>query len=109
MAPSDGLASPFDADRDGPVVTVYTTPWCGDCRATKAYLEARRVAYVEVDIQQDAHAAALVMAVNEGRRSVPTLVYQGNAASLSRFSPAKAAAFLARCGLLPDGPRTDPS
>ncbi|MFO7545004.1 MAG: glutaredoxin family protein [Trueperaceae bacterium] len=95
----DGASSPTDPDRRSGVIIMYTTSRCGDCRATKAYLAAREVAYVEIDIEHDAAAAAVVMEVNDGRRSVPTLVCGDNAASLSRFTPSKAAAFLERCGL----------
>src|SRR5690606_32083662 len=92
-------ASPTHPDRPNGVIIMYTTSRCGDCRATKAYLAAREVAFVEVDIEHDETAAAFVMQVNDGRRSVPTLVCGENAASLSRFSPSKAAAFLERCGV----------
>lgn len=95
----EGAPSPTNPDRQDGVVIVYTTSRCSDCQATKAYLAARDVNYVEVDIEQDADAAALVMAVNDGRRSVPTLVYGDAATSLSRFTPSKAAEFLERCGL----------
>lgn len=95
----DGATSPTHPDRRSGVIIMYTTSRCGDCRATKAFLAAREVAFVEVDIEHDETAAAFVMQINGGRRSVPTLVCGDNAASLSRFSPSKAAAFLERCGL----------
>ncbi len=80
-------------------VTMYTTSWCGDCVAAKRYLDAKGIAYVEVDIEQDEAAAELVMSLNDGRRSVPTLVRGEAAASLSGFSVAKAHAFLTAAGL----------
>jgi len=78
---------------------LYTTTWCSDCRAAKHALEARGIAFVEVDLDRDPVAAATVESLNGGRRSVPTLVRGGAAASLSRFSPAKLDAFLATAGL----------
>jgi mycoredoxin len=81
-------------------VTVYTTAWCGDCRAAKRALDLRGIAYVEVDIEHDDEARRRVESLNGGRRSVPTLVHGTAAASLSRFAPAKFEAFLASAGLL---------
>ena len=53
---------------------MYTTGWCGDCRAAKSALEARGIPFVEVDLDADPGAAARVESLNGGRRSVPTLV-----------------------------------
>lgn len=80
--------------------TLYTTPWCGDCRITKMALEKLDVPYREVDIEHDEEAAAYVMSVNGGRRSVPTLVYRGDATSLSNFTRARLDAFLAKHALI---------
>lgn len=79
---------------------MYTTTWCGDCQVTKTALNRLGVAYEEVNIEEDAAAADYVMQVNGGRRSVPTLVYNGKAASLSGFSRAKLDAFLTTHALL---------
>lgn len=84
-------------------ITMYTTTWCGDCVAAKRFLDAKGIAYTEVDIEQDAEAAELVMRLNDGRRSVPTLVTESTAASLSGFSIAKARAFLEAAGLSGEG------
>lgn len=84
---------------DDDALIMYTTAWCGDCRAAKHALAARGIAFVEVDLDADPTAAARVESLNGGRRSVPTLVRGGAAASLSRFSPAKLDAFLATAGL----------
>ena len=32
-------------------IVVYTTPWCGDCKAAKRFLGERGIAYEEVDIE----------------------------------------------------------
>lgn len=81
------------------MITMYTTSWCSDCRATKQALNALGIAYKEVDIEQDDHAAELVMKVNNGKRSVPTLVYGPHAASMSRFSIAKLKGWLSEAGV----------
>jgi mycoredoxin len=78
---------------------VYTTTWCGDCRAVKIALERRGLPFVEVDIERDDGARRRVEALNGGRRSVPTLEHGGASASLSRFALAKLDAFLTSAGL----------
>ncbi len=82
------------------MITMYTTSWCPDCRAVKQALSTLGLPYTEVDIEQDSRAAELVMKVNNGKRSVPTLVYENHAASMSRFSIAKLKTWLHRAGLL---------
>lgn len=82
-------------------VTIYTTSWCGDCQVAKRFLAKFDIPYREVDIEHDSAAAELVMQLNDGRRSVPTLVYGGDATSLSRFSRAKLDEFLQKHDLLP--------
>lgn len=81
-------------------VKMYTTTWCGDCKVTKAFLSKLNIPFEEINIEKDPGAAEYVMSVNGGKRSVPTLVYNGDAASLSRFSRAKLDEFLARHDLL---------
>lgn len=57
-------------------IVVYGTTWCGDCRRARAYLESKEIPYDYIDIGADAQAAAFVMKVNRGFRSVPTIVFQ---------------------------------
>jgi mycoredoxin len=56
-------------------VTMYTTPWCGYCVRLKKMMQREGIAYAEVDIEQDASAAELVMQANGGNRTVPTLLF----------------------------------
>jgi mycoredoxin len=81
-------------------VTVYSTSWCGDCRAAKRALDGRGIPYLEIDIEHDEAARSRVEALNGGRRSVPTLVHGEAVASLSRFTPSKLEAFLLEAGLV---------
>lgn len=59
----------------GNIVTMYSTVWCGYCRRLKSQMEREGIAYREVDIEHDPAAADLVMAVNGGNQTVPTLVF----------------------------------
>jgi mycoredoxin len=68
-------------------IVMYTTPWCRDCRSAKAFLRERGVPFTEVDIEADGEAARLVMALNGGNRSVPTLDVEGTVVSGDRFDP----------------------
>ncbi|GEM84588.1 glutaredoxin family protein [Meiothermus hypogaeus] len=81
------------------MIIMYTTSWCPDCRATKQALSTLGLPYTEVDIEQDSSAAELVMKVNNGKRSVPTLVYGNHATSMSRFSITKLKSWLEQVGL----------
>lgn len=56
-------------------IVLYGTTWCGDCRRARAYLESKEIPYEYIDIGADAQAAAFVMKVNRGFRSVPTIVF----------------------------------
>ena len=61
-------------------VTMYSTIWCGYCRRLKSQLERAGIAYVEVDIENDPAAAELVMSVNGGNQTVPTVVFPDGSA-----------------------------
>jgi mycoredoxin len=56
-------------------ITMYTTSWCGDCRRAKRLFAAWNVPFTEVDIEEDEAAAELVLRVNAGQRSVPTILF----------------------------------
>ena len=56
-------------------ITMYSTPWCGYCHRLKAQLEREGIDFDVVDIEQEPAAAEIVMAVNGGNQTVPTLVY----------------------------------
>ena len=60
----------------GPV-KMYTTRWCGDCFRAKSFLHAKGIEFEEIDIERDEEAMKVVVAVNAGRRRVPTLEIDG--------------------------------
>jgi len=62
------------------MVTMYSTTWCGYCMRLKKMLDREGIAYAEVNIEEDPDAADLVMRVNGGNRTVPTLVFPDGAA-----------------------------
>ena len=62
------------------VVTMYSTVWCGYCRRLKDQMERAGIEYRVVDIGDDEEATALVMSVNGGNQTVPTVVFPDGSA-----------------------------
>jgi mycoredoxin len=62
------------------MLTMYTTTWCGYCVRLKAALTGAEIAFEEVNIELDETAADLVMSVNGGNRTVPTVVFPDGSA-----------------------------
>jgi mycoredoxin len=59
---------------------MYSTPWCGYCHRLRSQLDREGIPYHVVDIEQDLTAADIVMQVNHGNQTVPTLVYADGSA-----------------------------
>lgn len=59
----------------GAAVTMFTTQWCGYCVRLKKLMQREGIDFAEVDIENDAAAADLVMQANGGNRTVPTLLF----------------------------------
>jgi mycoredoxin len=57
------------------MLTMYTTDWCGYCVRLKHGLEREGISYDEVNIERVPDAAELVMEVNCGNRTVPTVLF----------------------------------
>jgi mycoredoxin len=62
-------------------VTMYSTVWCGYCRRLKSQMDREGISYVEVDIEHDEAAADVVMKVNGGNQTVPTVVFPDGTAA----------------------------
>jgi mycoredoxin len=74
------------------VLTVYTTAWCGYCVRLKRVLEREGIRFTEVNIEEHPAAAEIVMAVNGGNQTVPTVVLpNGEALTNPSLSQVKAA------------------
>jgi len=68
------------SDQSAGQLTMYSTPWCGYCHRLKSQLDREGIDFRVVDIEQDPAAAELVMSVNGGNQTVPTLVYADGSA-----------------------------
>lgn len=62
-----------------PTVTVYGAYWCPDCRRSKQFLGEHQVPYRWVDIEQDPAGEQHVLAVNHGKRIIPTIEFDDGA------------------------------
>ena len=56
-------------------LTVYGATWCSDCKRAKKFLGEQRVHYHWIDVEQNADGLALVERVNDGKRIIPTIVF----------------------------------
>lgn len=56
-------------------ITMYSTSWCGDCFRTRSYFAENNIVYSEVDIEESIESAQFVEKINNGNRSVPTIIF----------------------------------
>lgn len=68
-------------------IIVYGSPWCGDCRRAKRFLQERGIAFREVNIDDTPEAVDIIVRVNNGRRKIPTFDVDGRYFACSPFDP----------------------
>lgn len=56
-------------------IVIFGTSWCPDCRRAQRLLDQHGITYSYVNIEEDQKAAAYVVEVNRGYRSVPTILF----------------------------------
>lgn len=57
-------------------ITVYGAPWCPDCRRSKKFLSEQLIRYNWVDIDTDQAGRSFVETKNNGKRIIPTIVFE---------------------------------
>lgn len=72
--PTQAAASATTAVTSDAIV-MYSTTWCGDCRRARRVFADHDVAYTEINIEEDENAAEMVQTLNNGMRSVPTILF----------------------------------
>jgi len=61
---------------DMPRIAIYTTRWCGACVQAKALLDARGLAYEEIELDDDPSFRQTVLE-RTGRWTVPQILVDG--------------------------------
>jgi glutaredoxin 3 len=56
-----------------PTVEIYTTAWCGYCRAAKSLLARKGVAFSEFDVDEDQDRRREMIQRSGGRYTVPQI------------------------------------
>jgi mycoredoxin len=56
-------------------ILLYGTTWCPSVWATRRLFDRQGIPYRWIDIDKDEQASAYVERVNDGYRSVPTIVF----------------------------------
>lgn len=57
-------------------IIVYGAHWCPDCRRSKQFLGEHQIPYEYIDIEEDKQAELDVIAKNQGKRIIPTIVFE---------------------------------
>ncbi|TFD88319.1 MULTISPECIES: mycoredoxin [Cryobacterium] len=62
-------------------ITMFTTDWCGYCKRLKKQLDTAGIGYTEVNIERVDGTPELVMSLNNGNQTVPTILYPDGSAA----------------------------
>jgi thioredoxin reductase (NADPH) len=57
-------------------IKVYGAPWCPDCRRSKQFLGEMQIPYESIDIDQDPAGADIVRQKNNGKQTIPTIIFE---------------------------------
>ena len=55
-------------------IVMYSVEWCPDCRRAKFFFKRKKIEVLEVDVNADKKAEEFVKELNNGFRSVPTII-----------------------------------
>lgn len=56
-------------------IMMYSTAWCPDCRRAKDVMKRLKVAFTEIDVDEDKEGYQVVVKTNNGKRVVPTIFF----------------------------------
>jgi glutaredoxin len=57
-------------------ITVYSAPWCPDCREAKRFLDRYKIAYTDINIENTPGAVEEVVK-HTGKQAIPQFVIDG--------------------------------
>jgi mycoredoxin len=67
-------------------IVMYATEYCSDCLRAKKFFEANHIPHLQVGLEGNAEATQFVIKVNNGYRSVPTIVFPDGSILVERDS-----------------------
>lgn len=56
-------------------IVMYATKYCADCIRAKKFFKANNISFLLVGLEGNQEATEFVMKVNNGNRSVPTIIF----------------------------------
>lgn len=56
-------------------IVMYATEYCSDCVRAKKFFETNNIPHLRVGLEGNSEATEFVLEVNNGYRSVPTIVF----------------------------------
>ena len=60
-------------------IQIFGAMWCSDCVRAKRFLDEHKLAYNWHDVTVDATAMAYVQRINNGMKSIPTILFMDGA------------------------------
>ena len=63
------------------MITMFTTTWCGYCSRLKSQLDKAGIGYTEINVEEVDGTSELVMSLNGGNRTVPTVLFPDGSAA----------------------------
>ncbi len=61
------------------MIKLYGANWCPDCRRSKAFLTEQGIPFDYVDLEKVPEATAIVEELNDGKRIIPTIIFDDGA------------------------------
>lgn len=74
-------------------VVIIGADWCVDCRRARQFLDQHKVPYQWIDIDMDKQAEQIVLEVNQGFRSIPTILFEDGSTLVEPSNSTLAAKF----------------
>ena len=88
-----------------PPVKFYGAMWCGDTRRARIWFDNNNVGYEWIDVDKNKDAEEYVKSVNNGFRSIPTIVF-ADGSKLTEPSVRKLEEHARTIGLVPPAPES---
>ena len=57
------------------IIVAYMTPFCPDCLRARQYFKQNGIEFLDININKDPKASEFIAQINNGCRSVPTIVF----------------------------------